>query len=234
MVAANELKRLLEKAGVSAHRRIGRVRALYDPAAPKETIHAALAAVRTFAPALVDEWGEPTGQWVSDQRCVHKLSIVEVCDDPCPRDVDPNTCAVAWLVARSERYHFRFVVAADGTLAMDGLSNDNGDKWDVVVLKKYLPAWYVAACRARTAEILDHLATLAPAPVPEVAVAEEPESEPPPESEPCAVCGKELDAEDREVIATNHLLCDRGGSKGYRDIDGFSHEPTPRCPYKPR
>lgn len=54
-----------------------------------------------------------------------------------------------------------------------------------------------------------------------------------PEVQACRVCGRDIsDPEDRDVIATNHLLCDRGGSKGHTDIEGFEHQPSERCPLK--
>lgn len=69
-------------------------------------------------------------------------------------------------------------------------------------------------------------------PVPSVGGAVAPA--PAPETETCAVCARVVDAEDRDVIATNHVLCDRGGSrKTVRDADGRVHEASPRCPYKP-
>ena len=45
--------------------------------------------------------------------------------------------------------------------------------------------------------------------------------------EKCRVCSRQVDDEDRDVLATNFYLCDLGGSRGNRD-----HPATPRCPYR--
>lgn len=50
--------------------------------------------------------------------------------------------------------------------------------------------------------------------------------------ERCRLCGREVTAEDREHLANNPLLCDRGGSRAVRDGNGVHHPAEERCPWK--
>lgn len=154
MAAREELNRLLKKAGVTPYRRVGKVRVAYDARCPRPTFAAAVEAVKAFAPALVDEWGEPPGSLVSDWRTAG-LTPADVCDDPCPRGIDPRTCDPAWLLARCERYHFRLAPAPDG---MTGVPLDG---WTMDAIRQSLPAWFVDACRARRAELVAAVAVTA-------------------------------------------------------------------------
>ena len=147
MAATAELDRLLGRAGVIPYRRVGKVRLAFQPGTPGATIEAAAGAVKAFAPAMVDVWGEPSAATAFEWKN-RKLEPRDVCDDPCPADVDPMTIAVGWLIARCERYHFRLTCTADGFLSSIGL---NGWKADTV--KPLLPAWFADACRKRKDEI---------------------------------------------------------------------------------
>lgn len=215
MSATGELKRLLAAARVTPYRRVGKVRAIYDPATPGETLAAALAAVRAFAPAMVDEWGEPSGNWVSEQRRAG-AAVAEVCDDPVPAGIDPAACPVAWLAERSARYHFRVVADGAGGIAF----SPEGD-WNMRAVVPLLPAWYVAACRERRPEIVAHvLATAQASPA-----AHEPQT--------CRVCGRDVsDPEDRERL-DDPLFCSAGGGREVRDRQGAVLYPAgERCPFK--
>lgn len=53
--------------------------------------------------------------------------------------------------------------------------------------------------------------------------------------ETCRVCGRDVsDPEDRELLGSSPLLCDRGGSRGATDAHGTYHPPQERCPFKGR
>lgn len=49
----------------------------------------------------------------------------------------------------------------------------------------------------------------------------------------CPVCDRVMTRKcDRIAVATNPVLCDRGGAKAYQDANGKKHEASERCPYK--
>lgn len=218
MSAQNELKRLLEKADVTPYRRVGKVRAAHNPRTPADTLAAALDAVRKFAPVLVDAWGEPPGNLVSDWRD-RGLSVADVCDDPCPRDVDPATCPVDWLVGRSARYHFRVLAVPPADVRFEGVEG-----WDLPKVVPLLPSWYVAACRDRRGEIVAHVNSAREAEA----------TDPEPESTRCKVCQAMLFTTDTAMLA-DPAFCDRGGAKEVRSKTGELIAPAEaRCPYKPR
>jgi hypothetical protein len=226
MAASDELTRLLARAGVTPYRRVGKVLVMYDPATPNDTVQAAIEAVKRFSSALVDEWGAPTGDMVSEWRIPDNMAIVEVCDDPCPRDVDPAMCPIAWLVGRASRYHFRFLVSATGELQMDGLPSEDGNgKWKAKNVRKLLPQWFMDACRDRRDEIASH-----------ISARRESETAPPdPEPERCPECGRDVsDQEDRVRLRGANPFCDRGGARAVTDrVAGkIIRLAIPRCPYK--
>lgn len=152
MSACNELKKLLDKAGVIPFRRVGRVRAVFDPRAPCETLDAALTAIRQMAGALAEELSERPAGKPLEQHVSAGLQWADVCDDPHPRGVDPARCPVEWLVARAARYHFRIDPAPPDDIRFEAL-----DGWNMRAVTPYLPAWFVAACKARRAEIVAHV-----------------------------------------------------------------------------
>ncbi len=189
---------LLTRAGVTAFRRVGKVRMIYDPQTPTETIAAALEVVRRVTRHVPDSWDEVPGYDVADAKA-RGLFVADVCDDPCPPDVKPDECPVEWLVERCARYHFRVAAAPPEGIAFEGT-----DGWTVKDVVPLLPGWFAEACKTRRAEIVAHVNTARdPSPAP---AAPEPVSDP--EEEPCAVCGRITDAEDRDVLATNHYLCE--------------------------
>lgn len=255
MSANNELRRLLDKAEVHPYRRVGRVRVAHNPLTPKETLDAALAAVRKFAPVLVDAWGEPDGNQVHRWR-EQGMTVAEVCDDPLPRDVDPGACPIAWLVERAARYHFRIVGAPPADIRFEG-----ADGWSLKSVVPLLPQWYTDACKARRAEIVAHLI----AQTASRDAGREPECSPEPSTADledestatnsptrtlaampivvttmsattitCRVCG--ADATDPETRArlADPAHCSRGGATEQRSKVGTVVPAEARCPYKPK
>lgn len=179
MGAVDEFKRLVGKAGAIPYRRVGKVRAAVDPRTPGPTLTAVLAAVKSFAQQLVDEWPEPDGQ--TAERWREKGFVPrEVCDDPVPRGIDPNSCPVEWLVGRCSRYHFRLSLSAEGVLMADGA---DGFAYHTGV-KPLLPAWYVEACNKRKPELAEYVGKSARV-LAAVAQADRPENVVRPEQEPC-------------------------------------------------
>ncbi|QEL19501.1 hypothetical protein [Limnoglobus roseus] len=147
MSATSEFERLRRQAGVIPYRRVGKVRMAYSPQTPAATVDAAAKAVKTFAVRLVDQWGEPGSDVMRDwQR--HGLTFRDVCDDPCPPDVDPQTVAAAWLVERCGRWHFTLHLTADGKVRGEAHSG-----WDMEQIRTLTPAWFVTAFRMRTADV---------------------------------------------------------------------------------
>lgn len=51
-------------------------------------------------------------------------------------------------------------------------------------------------------------------------------------TEECRVCGRSVDAEDREVLRGVNPLCTRGGSTAVTDGNGVFHPASERCPFK--
>lgn len=51
-------------------------------------------------------------------------------------------------------------------------------------------------------------------------------------TERCRVCGRRVDAEDREALRGVNPLCTQGGSKAVTDGNGAYHPASERCPYK--
>ncbi|MFO0796343.1 MAG: hypothetical protein U0804_02635 [Gemmataceae bacterium] len=153
MSAKAEVARLLKQAGVTPYRRVGKVRVAHDPRTPAATLEAAVGAVKRFAPAMVDGWGEPTAAQ-EDYWRREGFRPLDVCDDPPAPDVDPMTCPVEWLVGRAARYHFRFTCPQPGQLLGVGL-----DGWDMDDVRPLLPRWYAAAARARRSDLIAHFAS---------------------------------------------------------------------------
>lgn len=147
MTGASEFERLRRQAGVIPYRRVGKVRMAYSPQTPAATVEAAATAVRAFAARLVDKWGEPTPDETRDwQR--HGLTFRDVCDDPCPPDVDPMAVPVGWLLERCGRWHFALRLTADGRVRGEAHAG-----WDMGQIRQLTPAWFAAAVRVRLAEV---------------------------------------------------------------------------------
>lgn len=152
MAATDELKRLLDKAGVVPYRRVGKVRVAHDPGTPASTLAAAVAAVKNFSASL-DGYDEPTPERMAEWQRGGFVPL-DVCDEPPPRGVDPRTVDPAWLVDRCERYHFRPVPTATGSLSFEYL-----DGWTSGAVVPLLPTWFTAACRDRRPELVAVVST---------------------------------------------------------------------------
>lgn len=235
MAVVDELARLLVQASVIPYRRVGKVRVVYDPFTPPETVQAAINAVKKFAtanPSLVDAWGEPTGHQVHKWR-TEGFVVVDVCDDPCPRDVDPATCAIGWLIERCTRYHFRVLPAPDGNLAFEGIGT-----WDMKGVSPLLPAWFLSACRDRKPEIVAHLGPYQSVETLDTSGDPEPDCEPPASREAdsmtCHLCGKDASDPESRARLADPAYCDRGGASSVRNRNGVvTQKAEPRCPFKP-
>lgn len=226
MAASDELARLLVKAGAVPYRRVGKIRVAHDPRTPADTLKAVFRAVEVMArdAALVDRWGEPPGNKVTEWR-KQGLVPADVCDDPCPRDVDPKTCPAAWLVARCQRYHFR-CVPAPGGLAFEGT-----DGWELKSVVPLLPAWFTNACRTRRQELVEHLESLKGTDECHKSLIDsdlQPAKLP---VEVCGVCGRDVAEGDKPRLA-DAAFCPMGGSRAVTDGNGVKHPATKRCPYK--
>lgn len=151
MSAQHELNRLLARASVTPYRRVGKIRIVHDPRTPADTLAAAVEAVKAFAGTLADSWSEPS-RATADQWQAAGLRPLDICDDPCPRGIDPLACNAAWLVARCGRYHFRLTSPEPGRLL--GVPHDG---WSMDAIKRLLPGWFVDASRRRVAELADAL-----------------------------------------------------------------------------
>lgn len=79
-----------------------------------------------------------------------------------------------------------------------------------------MPPRLLADLKANRAAVVAHLKTSIPA------------------IELCPLCGRDVsDPVDRETVANNPLLCDRGGAKKLgSDADGNLKPASQRCPYK--
>jgi hypothetical protein len=152
MAVQDELKRLLARASVTPYRRIGKIRIVHDPRTPADTLAACVEAVRAFAATLADTWAEPSGKQAAQWHSAG-LRPLYICDDPCPRGIDPMACNVAWLIARCERYHFRLTSPEPGKLL--GVAHDG---WRMGAIKPLLPVWFADAGRERMSELADALA----------------------------------------------------------------------------
>ncbi len=96
-------------------------------------------------------------------------------------------------------------------LKQRGLSIEFGNEKNVLLL--------CGPASEKTPEVLNAvkrfkpelLKLYAPQPKPDAETPTPPEPAAPadPDEEACAVCGRVTDAEDRDVLATNHYLCDR-------------------------
>lgn len=153
MATIDEFRRLLKKAGVTPYRRVGKVRIVHDRGLPATTRTAAIEAVRTFAPALVNEWGEPTKEMTAEWDRLG-LVVAEVCDDPMPAGLDPRICEPDWVYQWVERYHFRLTRPEPERLlgvAMDG--------WEMPTIKPLLPAWFIELSQKRYSDLLNGLKT---------------------------------------------------------------------------
>lgn len=152
MSARHEFDRLLRRAGVTPFRRVGKVRVAHDPGTPGDTLKAAIEAVKRFAPAHAETWPDATAEQLAEWKR-QGLVVLSVCDEPCPRGLDPEACPVEILIDRCERYHFRLSVDRSGGLAFSALPG-----WTMAAVTPLLPAWFVEACRARRPEIVEALA----------------------------------------------------------------------------
>lgn len=197
MSAHTELKKLLKQADAIPFRRVGKVRAAHNPKSAPELLKAVFAAVQQFAPALVDEWGEPNGNCVGKWR-EEGLSIAFVCDDPIPRDVNPVACPISWLVERCPRYHFRLAPAEPDSMRFEAL-----DDWDIGKITPLLPGWFVSACKERRAEIVAHVQATAR----ESSTPSQPEgASEDSEGERCELCAATLYTTAPEVQQMCHMI----------------------------
>lgn len=151
MATIDEFRRLLKKAGVVPYRRVGKIRIVHDRDLPVPTRTAAIEAVKTFAPALVNEWPEPTPE-AMDEWDRHGMVVADVCDDPMPMGLDPRICEPDWVYRWIERYHFRLTRPAPDRLlgvAMDG--------WDMGKIRKLLPQWLIDLSQNRHQDLIHGL-----------------------------------------------------------------------------
>lgn len=216
MSGQNELLRLLGKAEVRPFRRVGKLRAEYRRGTPNETLQAAFAALKQFAGA--DVWPD-LPELPEPERAALGVMVADVCDDPAPKDVDPATCPVTWLVERAARYHLRIIAVPP-----DGIGFDGADGWRLRDVTPLLPAWYTAVCRDRRAEIVAH-----------VNAAHARQTAPDPEEESCRLCGADVSDPELRARLADPAFCDRGGAKAVTNkLTGEPiHAAEPRCPYKP-